>query len=245
MKISMNLNLSLFAGVEIPIPELGISVHSPTLKEIALMGETEFFSAVQTLCMKKEMFFKDKSLLENIDNFQIIMKILQEVKSKKEEVILLLSFTIPDYKIMFTPNSILLTKEENTIIVDKNNFDTFQEVLGQIYCISSMFQGDNITYNPANEKAAKIRDKLMRGRQRVAEINGKNASSIILRYVSILAVALHYTLEECFSLNLFQLFDLMERYNLWTSQDMSFRIRLAGGDGQEEIENWMKEIHTK
>jgi hypothetical protein len=39
-------NLRLITGSDIPFPALQISIHSPTIKEIALMGETEFFEAV-------------------------------------------------------------------------------------------------------------------------------------------------------------------------------------------------------
>jgi hypothetical protein len=34
------------AGIDIPIPELKLVIHVPTVKEIAYMGETEFFTAV-------------------------------------------------------------------------------------------------------------------------------------------------------------------------------------------------------
>ena len=38
--------LALMAGIDIPIPELLLVVHVPTVKDIAYMGEQEFFLAV-------------------------------------------------------------------------------------------------------------------------------------------------------------------------------------------------------
>ena len=45
----------LMAGVNIPIPDLRIAIHAPSIKDIAHMGESEFFTAVQYLCLEKEM----------------------------------------------------------------------------------------------------------------------------------------------------------------------------------------------
>ena len=50
-------------------------------------------------------------------------------------------------------------------------------------------------------------------------------------------------LSECLELTLFQLFDLMERFSLYSNWDNDFRVRLAGGDTKKEAENWMKNLH--
>jgi hypothetical protein len=45
-------------------------------------------------------------------------------------------------------------------------------------------------FNPADEQARIIAEKLMRGRRRVAEIKGESNASIFSRYLSILTVGL-------------------------------------------------------
>ena len=42
---------------------------------------------------------------------------------------------------------------------------------------------------------------------------------------------------------MYQLFDLVERYTLYTGWDIDLRVRLAGGDPKQEADNWMKNIH--
>ena len=72
----------------------------------------------------------------------------------------------------------------------------------------------------------------------------ENSGSALARYISILTIGLNsMTLEDCLNLTMFQLFDLIERYNLYVSWDTDLRIRLAGGDPKKETENWMKNIH--
>ena len=74
----MDIRLALMAGIDIPIPELQLTVHQPTLKEIAYIGETDFFIGVQCLCLYKSMFVQDKDGLDAITNFQIFMTIMSE-----------------------------------------------------------------------------------------------------------------------------------------------------------------------
>jgi len=55
------------------------------------------------------MFVEGKNVLENTNNFQIFMMIMQEkeAKDKKEATKKVLQLLFPDYKVLFTPNSIL------------------------------------------------------------------------------------------------------------------------------------------
>ena len=66
------------AGIDIPIPELQITAHVPTIKDIAYMGESRFFMAVQYLCLDKESLIYDETLLSALTNFQVLMKVLEQ-----------------------------------------------------------------------------------------------------------------------------------------------------------------------
>ena len=68
--------LAMMCGSDIPIPSCQLTVHQPRLEEIALIGERDFFSGAQTLCLHKTMFIEDKNLLLTTTNFQIFMMII-------------------------------------------------------------------------------------------------------------------------------------------------------------------------
>lgn len=239
------------AGIDIPIPELQLTIHVPVIKEIALMGETKFFMAVQYLCLDKESLIQDETLLSSLTNFQVLMKVLEQSqdKDKKNAVVMLLTLLFPDYIPVITRNSIILTKqgENQPLLIDDNNFDIFQSVLKEILCVNSLFQGNNVIYNPANDRAKEIAEKLMRGRRKVAEIKSKgNNESVLTRYISILTIGSNtMSLEDCLNLNMFQIFDLMERYNAFIEWDVDLRVRLAGGKPDKPVESWMRDIHPK
>lgn len=239
------------AGIDIPIPELQIVIHPPTIKDIAYMGESQFFTAVQYLCLDKESLIQDEFLLSSLTNFQVLMKVLEQSqdKEKKKSITMLLKLLFPNFNAVITKNSIILTnpleKGSQPILIDDNNFDLFQQVLKQVLCVNSIFQGKNIIYNPVNERAKKIAEKIMKGRKKVAQIKNKgNNESVLTRYISILTIGTNtIKIEDCLNLNMFQLFDLMERYNSYVEWDIDLRVRLAGGKPDKTVESWMRDIH--
>lgn len=247
--MNSDLMLALASGIDIPIPELQLVIHPPKIKEIAFMGEKNFFSAANYLCLKKEQITQDKTILSSYTNFEILMKVLKQPGDNKKEIVQnLCSILFPSYQTIILPNSILLNGENNeSIVLDKNNFDIFQEWLREILCLENLFQGDNIMYKPVNEAATKIAEKIYAGRRKIAEINNKqqSQSSVLARYLSILEVAQIISPLDGPELNLFQLFDLMQRYIAFSEQDIDSKVRLAGGKPDKEVENWMRDMYLK
>ena len=241
----MDTRLLLMCGTDYPVPECQLIVHQPSIKEIALIGESDFFSGVQCLCLNKSMFVKDESLLGDINNFQIFMTIMSEKETadKKNAVQQVCTLLFPNYKLIFTPMSMLLSKEGQTIIIDSNNFEFLQAAISDITCMKTGPM-DQTTFNPVNDKAREIAEKLMRGRQRVAEQKGQNNVSIFTQYLSILTIGINsMPLQYLMELTIFQLYDLIERYMLYVNWDMDVRCRLAGGKPDSQPDNWMKTIH--
>ena len=241
----MDVRLALMCGSDYPVPECQLTIHQPTIKEISLVGESDFFSGVQCLCLNKSMFVKDESLLENVNNFQIFMTIMSEKTTveKKIAVQQVCMLLFPGYKTMFTPVSMLLSKDGETIIIDENNFEFLQAAISDITCMKTGPM-DQTTFNPADDKAREIAEKLMRGRQRVAAQKGESNISIFTQYLSILTVGIgSMSLHSLIDLTMFQLYDLIERYMLYVNWDMDIRCRLAGGSPDSQPDNWMKTIH--
>ena len=127
-------------------------------------------------------------------------------------------------------------------MIDDSNFEPFQEAISEVFCLHSGM-GDQQTFNPQSEKAKEIAAKLMRGRQRVAAQKGEDNSSVISQYISVLAIGMGVPLPELLDLTLFQLYDQIQRYNMYVAWDLDVRARLAGGKPDGEPDNWMKSIH--
>ena len=241
----MDHRLALMAGTPIPIPECQLVLHQPTIKEIAMIGEQEFFIGVQCLCIQKTMCIEDESLLANTTNFQVFMTVMTDKNSldKKEFVTSVLTVLFPDYKVIFTPRSLLFNNKDLNIIIDENNFEFLQSSLEKIFCLRN---SDQASFNPGNDAAKKIADKLMRARERVAKQKAteKGSGSTFSQYVSTLTVGIaSMSLQDCLNLTMYQLYDLVERYMLYVNWDIDLRSRLAGGKPDSKPDNWMKIIH--
>ena len=133
-----DIDLALFTGVDIPIPECQIVIHQPTITEISMVGEKVFLSGVQMLCIDKSQFDEGgKKDLSNTTNFQIFMTIMteKEAKEAKKQVIEALSLIIPNTKVNMTPRALLLNYNDTNIIIDEGNFEEFQNILRQVFCL--------------------------------------------------------------------------------------------------------------
>ena len=242
----MDYRAALICGIDLPIPECQLVVHQPTISEIAFIGEADFFIGVQALCLYKSMFVEDKTLSDDITNFQIFMTIMMDKESKKQKnaVNMVLKLCFPEYKVLITPNSLIFNKEgQSGIIVDEKNFEPLQDILRKIFCMKDGPM-DQQAFNPGNAKAQEIAKKLMRGRDRIAAERGGSNSSVFSQYISILTVGLSsMSMQDLTKLTMFQLYDLIDRYNLYIKWDLDIRARLAGAKPKEESDNWMKNIH--
>lgn len=238
--------LALMTGIDIPIPECQLIAHQPSLTDIAFIGETEFFIGLQCLCISKNMMIQDESLLANTNNFQIFMTVMteKETRDKKDATLQVLSLLFPDYKVAVTPRSLIFSSKETTLTIDENNFEPFQEVLKQIFCFNTGPM-DQQAFNPKDAKSREIAQKLMRGRQRVAaqQAQAGQNDSAFGKYISILTIGAHVDFISATKLTMFQLYDLIERYYLWTNWDIDIKSRLAGGKPDSKPDDWMKSIH--
>lgn len=122
--------LTLMTGIDFPIPEIQAVIHQPTIKEISMIGEQDFFLGAQVLNLSKNMYVQDERLLSETTNFQIFMTIMQskEALRTKECVTKVLSLLFPNSTVLFTPRSLVLNLGEQTVNIDENNFEFLQDI---------------------------------------------------------------------------------------------------------------------
>ena len=80
-----DIRMALMCGVDIPVPSFQTEIHQPKIKEIALIGETDFFVGVQCLNIDKNLLNQDKSIIQNTNNFQIFMTVMSEKETRDKK----------------------------------------------------------------------------------------------------------------------------------------------------------------
>lgn len=213
-------DLLLLSGNDIPIEEIHLLLHQPTIKEIALIGEDKFFSGCEFLRFSKEKLnSEDRNRLENISNFNIIMSIMREknpsVQKQVACAMMVLSLLFPTYSIQvnYEKMTIDFKQEEMTFSLDENNYDIFVKVLNEILSLEG---SDSTDYNPSGDLARQIADKLRDRQAKLAAAKGNNNQkvAILSRYVSILAVGENKDMNSLLNYTVYQLFDEFKRYQL-------------------------------
>lgn len=252
----MDYKLALMAGVDIPVVEIQTIIHQPTIKEIAFIGEKDYFMTLQLLCFNKDTIIasnpEGSSRLVAMNDFQIFMTLVNEVQpehasERKQMLQRMFTLLFPAYQMQFLPSGAMFFNNaqiKHNFTIDENNFSIIKNVITEIGGLNNNMGGSNSSFNPKGQRAAEIAAKIMRGRQRTAKQRGDSSEGILSKYVSILTVGLNsMTLADCLNLTVYQLYDLIERYGLYTQWDLDIRSRLAGGSPDDKPDDWMKNIH--
>ncbi len=234
----------------------GIRLYNPTIKEISdkINDEENFFFALKMLSTSLLDMLPIETpdgitdfnilvtlLLNQKDNFKTFS--LEKLKAMKD--LLQLIFKNYDDNISISQEEIIFSnKNENFIIINKENFSVLQNCINEMFKISFLFGGteDKDDYNPASERAKLIAEKLKRNREKVAEINGNltnNKTSIIENYIMIISVGLNLNPNQVSDLTLYQLLTLFERVKMKIEWDLDISCRLAGGNPDDHPDHWM------
>ena len=243
----MDNELLLLSGNDIPFIEAQITIHQPTIKEIAYIGEEAFFTGCELINFSKNILpEQDKVNLEDKTNFDILIAILRErnavMQRNRNCVEMVLALIFPWYTIDIINDAIVLEKEEERHLINNDNFETFKTIFNMMFSFS---KDETRDYNPSGDLAKQIAEKLKKRHQKLAELKeGKKKIDILSRYVSILAVGEHKDMNSLLNLSVYQLFDEFERFKLKMNYDIYFQAKMAGAKDLKEVEDWMKDIHS-
>ncbi len=258
-------DLLLLSGIDIPFPAARVNIHQPTIKEIAYIGEESFFIGCELLNFSKEtLLSEDKAHLKDKSNFDIIMSIMKDknnpaLQRNALSAMMVLIILFPDYTVQIRKDYIALIRGydvgENIneqvqkkqhfeeFVINNKNYSEFQSILAKMFCLTKEKAKE---YNPGGDLAQKIADKLKRGNQQRAAQKGQHEKiAVLCRYASILAVGESKDLNSLMQYTVYQLFDEFQRYELKMNYDLYFQAKTAGAKDLEEVDNWMKDIHSE
>ncbi len=248
-KINMATDLSLLMGVDIPFPEARVNIHQPRLKEIAVIGEEQFFIGCDLLKISKNSLLEqDKAALEDKTNFDILIAILRDrnALAQKNAICakMLLALLFPEYSISYEKENIILGKEEEQFFIDSSNFNEFQGIIKNMFSFDKKEESAD-EYNPQGDMARAIAEKLRKRHQKLAALQPQQGKiDVLSRYSSIISIAMSIELNTITEYTVYQLYDAFKRFQLKMSFDFNIQARMAGASDLDEAEDWMRDIHS-
>ena len=248
-----NNDLLFLSGNDIPFASAQLIIHQPTIKEIAYIGEEAFFTGCELINFSKNILpEEDKVNLENKSNFDILIAILRErnavMQRNKDCVEMVLALLFPEYTITFTKDAIALKKpdEKESHLINNDNFEEFKMIFNIMFAFDKEISKE---YNPKGALASEIAEKLNKRHRQLAEEKSKQGQerkiNILSRYTSILSIGLQKSINELLNYTIYQLYDNFERYQLKVGYDIYIQEKMAGAKDLKEVEDWMKDIHSK
>ena len=236
---------SLLSGNDIPFPAARVTIHTPTYKEIALVGETDFLIGCNFLAFDRELLSEeDKVNLANKSDFDIFMSemLSREKQRHKTDAIMVLALLFPEYKIKIEQDKILLQLDNFSSSINEQNYSDFKDIIIQLFCLKG---GDeSSTYNPADALAARIAEKLKKRKEKLLKNKGEDKEiTVYSNYISILSIGLQIDINVLTGYTLYQLREAFKRFQLHEEFYLYIRAKLAGAQDLEEVDNWMDDIH--
>jgi len=229
-------NLKLMSGVPIYIEELGFSINQPKIKDIALLGETQFYQSLSYFLISKDKLNIDVE----ISDFDLFMYFINQEQSIQKSIADIFTLIIDGIdSIKFYDTFIIVNAFGHECIIDEPKFLIIKESLIQIFCLQSQVTGD---LNPANKKAREIAEKLRKRKERLAGAESQKNSDIFSHLISTLTIGTNnLSIEDCLGLTIYQIHNLIKRYTLYEQYNMQIQALLQGAKDIELVE-WTKQF---
>ena len=239
--------LLLQTGEDIPFSQARVTIHQPRLKEISYIGEVNFHIGSRFLLFDKNQLSSEDNLdLDNQSNFNIFMSVMNSYDTKaihKTDALMVLTLLFPEAKFKIENDKILLQLENFSSSINETNFQEFQSILAQMFCLDKEQEDE---FNPEDALAKRIADKIKKGKEKaLAKKKGEqNIDNVSLygKYISILSVGLGKDKNLLKEYTVPQIRDEFERYVLKQNFDSYFKAKLAGAQDLEEVKHWMEDL---
>ena len=249
--------LTLVAGADIPVPALKVNLHQPTIREIAIIGEERFYSQLGLINITAESVVNAltsgplqneiermemvKTSLESMNDFEILLQVLNDEQQAKASFESVLSLILPRYSFSVEERFIFGVGKEGSITITEESFPELKETIKQMFCLKAMGQAE---FNVQDDRAKAIADKIKKAREKVRNLKGEDEQKtyVLANYISCLGIGTNaLNITTAVDLTVYQLFNQMERYGLFSQSEYAVKAAMAGAKGVEQID-WLKQL---
>lgn len=226
----MDIKLKLLAGLPIEVEGVG-EVYPLTLKEIAEIGDQTYTEYLGCICFDLEDLegFEEVKEIEGISTLDIIISNCIQSEAFKNKVINSLSLFFREDVFLFEEkingNEFCLFhigNLEDQRFIHRDNFEIIKDILKQQ---NNMVKNKEEEYNPANETARRLIEKIKKNRQNTS----KPKQNIDLHsIISGVAWKSHIGINDVWDLTIYQLYDAFYRLDIVDNYDKTLYGVYAG-----------------
>lgn len=250
--------LKLMCGLPIPIGEIQVKPY--TLKEIAYIGYTKFMSTIGVLFLdtdyflkelKGESFFMDiyekKHMLSPFD-FYMMFANGEFAEALLDSLSLILRVDKKDLHIDNKNGIIFVSSNEDVkLIIDKDVFERIVDIAKYQNGLKRIKEVEEDDFNPADEKAKALIEKMKANREKVEKIKSEDEDSdddldIFDIVSSITSRSNSLNKLDVLNLTLFQIYDELSRLQAIDAYENYIKASMSGAKLDGEIPHWSNKI---
>jgi glycerol-3-phosphate cytidylyltransferase-like family protein len=238
-------------------------IHQPTIQEISytMQGEHKFFEVLNNISktiididlLKKQNTLTSEQIevFKKINSFDYFIGLITKDISLFIYLKLLLKLFFPNH-ICTLQN--LTEKETNQVIIflemqpkeqaiHKKKFiinqKNYEEIIEYIKSISCLKLQDNEEeeFNPINEKARQIAEKIKENRKKIQEIKSKeNSGYYLAKMINLLRGTGKFSSQELNNMTIYELIQTFKRNNLYEAKEEQVLYHVNGFEVKEFID---------
>lgn len=242
--------LTALSGESIVVKGVNLIIDQPTIKQISLVGEKDFFQTVSWWNFNKEVLrgregVEDEVLDKSTNLDWMIQSLFAKDSAITISTVLGMIFSRYDIGLKEGSSSLWFAFKEQPelppIEVDAVKFEKVKEVLNSLFLLERAEEEEEDRY--ASDAARRIAEKLKQGRQKVAQHKGEDKTSgyILLNMVSGLSVSLGVSIKEVLELTLYQMYDQFRRVQKKDEYERGMQAIIAGAT-DVELESWYGDL---
>lgn len=236
----------LYSGNDIPIKELGLFIHNPKLKEVALLTEKGYLKALSILSIKKEDYLESKTIapeeLLRLQGLTDLDFVFSSLYKKTEEMLLftnlfLILFPLYNVELDFKSISIIFTLPQTNEqrIIKGQDFKILRLYVLELFGLNKTKPKNTIE---PSKLAQKIKADLERAHEKIDKQRNKDRNgSILFNAVSCCALknSIHYIMENY---TITQLYNELARLKKYEEYHQLIDASLVGAKLEDKIAPW-------
>ena len=251
--------LLLETGSKIYIDEIKEYIVQPTIGQISeiVQGEKQFLTLVSYICktiidinelkQNDELTEEDIQIFSKITSFEYLLGLMSQQPYISLYLIQLLKLFFPDYYLELNSddndvyiNMINKNNEEKKFQINKENYDLIITYIEKI--INLNFEKKEDDYNPINEQARKIAEKLKESHKKLQEIKNKNGEDYFYaKIINLLRGTGYFDMQSLLNMTIYQLTQTYQRFSLYDGRQIQTIYHAAGAEIKDFID-WTQEI---
>lgn len=229
-------------------------VRSPLLKEIAAEGLDKFYQYISFILINKPAMENKEleELLSPLSDFEFLILLSQSDMNNLKLITAAFEFFTKDKPtFVASPPQIILGDPAEKRILNKDNFDGFQEMV-KLACAMSNPKDDIVQFLPTDSpKVREIKRKMIEGRKKVAKAKKKEAKKKgeggdleLSDLIGSLTIGSNsYNLTNVWDLTYYAFQDQLKRMGWHEEFNINTRASLAGAKlDKNKLSHWIKSM---